>query len=290
MKYLYFPGCALKGNGKAYEESFQRVFKELNIELQELDDWNCCGATIYMSVNEMEAFTLATRNLALAEKVSDELLIPCGGCFLALEKARRYINDYPEVGQKVREALKTQGLEYHGKIKLRHPIEVLVEDYGVDEIAKRVKVPLKGLKVAPYYGCQIVRPYSNFDNPDNPTMIERILEALGATVVSFPLKTKCCGGILTGACPEVGLEHTYHLLDAAQQLDADLMVTICALCHFNLDSYQDKISKHFGKVNMPVLYFPQIVGVALGIPGKEIGLKRNIISAEPVLEEMGLCH
>jgi heterodisulfide reductase subunit B2 len=277
MKYTYYPGCSLKGTGRAYEESLLAVFKTLGVELQELEDWNCCGATAYMAVSERTAFILAARNLALAEQQPNALLAPCSGCYLVLKKSQRYIAEYPQVADEVHEALQRGGLQYTGKANVRHPLEVLVNDIGLDAIKKQVKAPLKGFKVAPYYGCQIVRPYATFDDQTYPVLMDKLLHALGAEVVKYPLKTRCCGGSLTGTIAEVGQRLSFILLKEAQKRGANVMATVCPLCQFNLDAYQTDISRKYEPVRMPVVYFTQLIGLAFGLTPSELGLKRCIV-------------
>ncbi len=284
MKFSYFPGCSLKGMGGAYETSLIAVMEALSVQLEELDDWNCCGATAYMSVDESKAFTLAARNLAIAEKKTDDLLAPCAACFLVLQKTQKYIKDYPEVGRVVRESLRAGGYDYAGSTRIRHPLDVIVNDIGLDTIKKTVKHPLKGLKIAPYYGCQVVRPYATFDHQDYPVTMDNLLKALGADVVHYPLKTKCCGGSLTGTLPEVGARLSNILIREAKRQGADLITTLCPLCFFNLDSYQDKMEGP-EKITMPITYFTQLMGLAFGMPSSKLGLKRHIIPILPILKE-----
>ena len=180
MKYSYFPGCSLKGLGRAYEESLLPVMKHLGVELQELDDWNCCGATAYMAVDEAKACVLAARNLALAEKQGDRpIMAPCAACYLVLNKTKHYFHDYPAMKETIDRALGAVGLRYSGDTPVRHPLDVLINDVGLEAIKQKVRKPLKGLKVATYYGCQLVRPYATFDDQYNPTTMDRLLEALG---------------------------------------------------------------------------------------------------------------
>ncbi len=279
MKYAYFPGCSLKGTGKAYEESLIPVLKHLGIELQEIPDWNCCGATAYMAVDEGKACALAARNLAIAEKTGlKEMLAPCSACYLVLNKTQHYMQDYPQMKGVVDRALNAAGLKYSGNTPVRHPLDVLLNDVGVEAIKQKVTRPLKGLKVAPYYGCQIVRPYATFDDQLNPTTMDRLLEALGATVVPYPLKTRCCGGSLTGTLPEPGLLCSYILLKEAKKRGADCLATVCPLCLFNLDSYHSKIESRFqDSVRVPTVYFSQLMGLAFGLPARELGLQRGLV-------------
>jgi heterodisulfide reductase subunit B len=283
MKYSYFPGCSLKGLGRAYEESLLPVMRQLGVELAELDDWNCCGATAYMSVDEDKAAVLAARNLAIAEKTGPEdLMTPCSACYMVLNKTKHNIADYPEIGAAVRRALKSADLTYTGKTPVRHPLDILVHDVGLDVIKEKVVRPLKGLKVAPYYGCQVVRPYATFDDAFNPTTMDRLLATLGAEVVPYPLKTKCCGGSLTGTVPEAGLRLTYILLKEAVRRGADVIATVCPLCQFNLDAYHDQISRRWEPARIPTVYFTQLMGLAFGLPAEQLGLKRSLVPMKPL--------
>ena len=274
MKYSYFPGCSLKGMGRSYEESLLAVLATLGIEVEELDDWNCCGATAYMSVSENVGFALNARNLALTEKAGHELLAPCSACYMSLRKTQHYVADYPSVAGEVQAALKPGGLAYSGSAKVRHPLDVFVNDIGLATIKKAVKTPLKGVKVAPYYGCQIVRPYAEFDDQQNPVLMDKLFKALGAEVVPYSLKTRCCGGSLTGTIPEVGQRLNYLLLKEAHKRGANVIATVCPLCQFNLDSYQTDIKHRWEDVTTPVVYFTQLVGLALGLPAAALGLNR----------------
>jgi heterodisulfide reductase subunit B len=287
--YLYYPGCSLKGTGRAYEDSLLAVFGALGVELKELDDWNCCGATAYMAVEELSAFALAGRNLALAEQDSGELLAPCSACYLVLNKAQRYIAEYPETRQKVEQALKVVGLTYRGTTKIRHPLDVLVNDIGLKTISGKITQPLRGLKVVPYYGCQIVRPYATFDSQTHPVALDQLLKAAGAEVVNYPLKTRCCGGSQTGTLPEVGLRLVYILMREAHKRGGDVVATVCPLCQFNLEGYQDQLGGKYGDfVSMPVLYFTQLLGLALGLSAKQLGMQRSLVPAEPILARRNL--
>ena len=283
MKYAYFPGCSLKGLGRAYEESLLPVMERLGVEMVELDDWNCCGATAYMSVDERKACILAARNLALAEKTGPlDLVTPCSACYLVLNKTKHYLEESPEINACVQNALETAGLRYSGKTLVRHPLDILVNDVGLDVIREKVVRPLKGLKVAPYYGCQVVRPYATFDDAWNPTTMDRLLTTLGAEVVPYPLKTKCCGGSLTGTLPETGLRLTYILLKEAVRRGADVIATICPLCQFNLDAYHDQLARQWGPVPIPTVYFTQLMGLAFGLPESQLGLNRNFVRMKPL--------
>lgn len=288
MKYSYYPGCSLKGLGKAYEESFLAVFKALGVEVAELDNWNCCGATAYMSLDEAYATRLAARNLCLAEQAGCDLVTPCAGCYLVLNKSKKYIEKYPKMKNTVQSALNNIGLKYGGGVEVRHPLEVLINDIGLKTLKEKIKKPLKSLRVACYYGCQIVRPYAVFDDQNNPTVMDDLISTTGANVVNYPLKTRCCGGSLTGTISDVGQRLCYILLKEVKKRGAEVMVTACPLCQFNLEAYQDKISQKYENVKIPVLFFTQLLGVALGLSETELGLQRQIVPIAEILKEKAL--
>lgn len=300
MRYQYFPGCSLKSSGRGYEESLLAVFRTLEIPLKELDDWNCCGATAYMSVDEVQAFAMAARNLALAERESGtpggfpaEILAPCAACHLVLLKTQRYLEEHQDLNDKVTAGLRAIGMSYEGRVRVRHTLDILVNDLGVEQIAKRVTRPLKGMKVACYYGCQVLRPFVTFDRIHNPTTMDRLVKALGATPVDWPLKTRCCGGSLMGTIPETGLRLNRILLREAKRHGADTMITVCPLCQFNLECYQGEIGRKFGEsVALPVIYLTQLMGMAFGLDDRELGLHRLFVppARVPAAEEGRAVH
>jgi heterodisulfide reductase subunit B len=283
MKYLYYPGCSLKGTGRAYEESLLPVFDALDCPMTELKDWNYCGATAYMSVDEMKAFALAARNLALAETNNGPepacLVAPCNACYLVLNKVQKYMKQYADVDSTIRTALKDVGLNYNGQTCVRHPLDIMVNDIGLDKIKEQTKKPLEGLKVACYYGCQIVRPYADFDDQFDPQTMDQILQACGAETVDWPLKARCCGGTLTGTIEEAGKRMSYIILKEAKRRGADVIATICPLCQFNLECFQDNMKKQFDDpdIGVPVAYFSQLMGQAFGLDDKQLGLHRLFV-------------
>jgi heterodisulfide reductase subunit B len=299
MKLSYYPGCSMHATGRQYAESIDAIKDQLGMELQEVDDWNCCGATAYMAVDEVKAFALAARNLALAERAPDagngaapQLLAPCAACYLVLLKTQRYLAEHADLAKRVEAGLKAVNLTYSGRVQVRHPLDVLVNDVGVDRVAKRVTRPLKGMKVACYYGCQVVRPFAAFDRVHNPMTMDRLVTALGATPVDWPLKTRCCGGTLNGTIPETGLRLNRNLLKEARRRGADMLITVCPLCQFNLECYQDEIGRQFGEsVHLPVVYLTQLMGMAFGLADRELGLQRLFIPpVRPAAVEGSLAH
>lgn len=278
MKYLYYPGCSLKSSGKLYEDSLLAVFKTLGIEIQELDDWNCCGATNYMSINESHAIAITARNLALAEmQGGGELIAPCAACYMGLLKTQNYLASDPELKEKVCRKLSDAGLKCDIRVRVRHPLDVLVNEIGMDAIKKAVKNPLNGIKAACYYGCQLIRPFATFDDAHDPQTMDKISRALGAEPVDWPIKTRCCSGSMTSTLTHIGLSMNFELLKEAKLRGANVILTACPLCQFNLECFQGKISRKFHEdVKIPVMYFSQLMGMAFGVPHKQLGLHKML--------------
>lgn len=278
MRYSYFPGCSLEATAREYALSTRAVMAELGVELVELTDWNCCGASAAEISSRLLSFVLPARNLALAEQLDGDrqLVASCSACYVNLSKVGKHTQDEPELLERINLALSVDDLAYSGRVRVRHLLDVLVNDVGPDAISERVKQPLEGLRIAPYYGCQTVRPYSPFDAPYLPKSMDRILEVLGATVHPNPLRAACCGGTLLTTKREVGLKLVTELIQAVE--GADCIVTVCPLCQMNLESYQGQVSKKIGQsVRVPVLYLTQLLGLAFGLSEGQLGLKHNIV-------------
>ena len=284
--YTYFPGCSCsaEGGAKAYDWSIKAVSKVLDFELRELDDWNCCGSTPSGSVDELGAFCLASRDLALAEKSGLDMVTPCSACYVIFNRTNSYLKEYPKIKVKVDEALAAGDLKYNGSVKVRHALDIVTTDIGFDAIKAKVIKPLQGLKIAPYYGCQVVRPGFGFDHPENPQSLEKLIVSLGGEPTHFPLKTRCCGGSLIISEESLALDLNRKLLESASNSHAECVVTVCPLCQTNLDAYQSRVNQKF-KTNyrLPILFFTQLMGMAFGLGEKELGLKSGIVSTEKIL-------
>jgi heterodisulfide reductase subunit B len=286
LEFSYYPGCSLEGLNKAYDKSARLVSRALNINLAELDDWNCCGASAYISINELKAHLLSARNLAIAEKKKKDLVVVCPACFTTLSKTNHYLAEDSKFKRTVTTALKSANLQYSGSVKVRHLLEVVVKDIGENEVKARVKRRFSGLRVAPYYGCQLTRPFGEVDDKEFPMMLDTLLNWLGAEPVSFPLKAKCCGGLLMMTNQEVALGLNKNLLDCATQNGAECIATICPLCHINIETYQGDVNKMFGtNFSIPTLYFTQLMGLAFGFSRKDLGINEEMISSRTVLEK-----
>lgn len=284
--YAYYPGCSSDATAAGLGISAQAIAKPLDIELIELEDWNCCGSTPYGSLDELESIAVVTRNLALAEKTGLDMVTPCSSCFVTLTKTNLHLKEHRQLMSQVNEALAVANLEYNGNVRVRLLLEVLINDITPETITAKVKRPLNGLKVAPYYGCQEARPNYGFDNPSFPQSLDRLVESLGADVVPYPLKNHCCGGALVISEEDLALELMHKLLANAMNGGAQCITTPCPLCQTNLDAYQSRVNSKFKtNYNLPILFFTQLMGVAFGLNSEDLGLKTNIVPPQKVLAE-----
>lgn len=294
MRYSYFPGCSMERNAAAYQKSTLAISTPLGIELEEIEDWNCCGATEYISLNLTAAYALIARNLAQAAKREElkQVVCPCSACYLNLVKADKYLQESPALAARVGTALAAGGLSYQaGSLKVRHLIDVIVNDIGCEAVGAKVTRPLKGLRVAPYYGCLIGRPALNglIDDAEYPTSLDELLKALGAEVVDYPMKAHCCGGHMTQISEGTGFEMIRQLVKGAADYQADVIVTVCPMCQLNLDAFQGPMNHYFKTTfHVPVLYFTQMIGLALGLESPALGLGAELVDARPALAKIGV--
>lgn len=284
-RYAYYPGCSLESLAEGYNLSTLEVARALGLDLKEIQDWNCCGSTAYFPVDELLAYTLVARNLALAEKEgASDFVAPCSACYKNAYFTNAYLNKDPDLAEHINYALEADDLHVNGTMKVRHLIEVILEDVGLEEVRKKVTHPLKDLHVAPYYGCQLLRPRKDHENVENPQFFESLLSALGAQPVEYPSKTRCCGGSLIITNRKAALDMVYKLLEDAANHKADVIATTCPMCNVNLEVYQSQVNQEFGThFSIPVMYFTQLVGVALGIKSGRLGIGKELIAGASVL-------
>jgi len=282
--YAYYPGCSSEATAAGLGHSAMAITKTLDMELIELEDWNCCGSTPYGSLDGVESLAVVVRNLALGEKTGLDLVTPCNSCFVTLSNAQLRLKAHRELMNQVNEALAIANLEYHGNVKIRLLTEVLINDITPQTIASKVKHPLNGLKIAPYYGCQEARPSFGFDDPEFPQALDDLVTSLGADAVPYPLKNHCCGGALSISEEDLALELMHRLLSNAMKSGAQCIATACPLCQTNLDAYQSRVNSKFRtSYHIPILFITQLMGVAFGLSKDELGLKTNIVPTERVL-------
>ena len=277
MKYLYYPGCSLEGSAREYDLSTRAFMAAVGAELVEVEDWTCCGASAAEAVSQNLALALPARNLALAEKMGgrNEILVPCSACYLNLKAVEEKVKHDADLLDRINAILAVEGLHLAGRVRVRHLLEVIVRDIGPDLIAKKTVQPLAGLSIAPYYGCQCLRPYSVFDDPEAPQSMTPILEAAGAAVHHWDMGGKCCGASHMNTKMAVGLELITAIISDAKSADA--IVTVCPMCQMNLEAHQGKISNHRHEdLHKTILYLPQLIGLAFDLPAKELGLDLNL--------------
>jgi len=282
MTIGYYPGCSLEGTAREYDESVRLTAKALDIELKEVDDWSCCGATSAHSVNHLLSLALPARNLALAESAGHEaVMAPCAACYNRLARASYEVATDSELAERMPEII---GRPFRNTVKVRTVVDVLRE--AIPAIKAKATKPLDGLKVACYYGCLLMRPpeISGADDPENPTSMEDVARAAGAQPVSWNLRLECCGGSMS--VPRVGsvVRLGRAIMDDARAAGAEAIVVACPMCHSNLDFRQKALVRR-GEAGMPVLFLTELVGLSLGLPAKELGLERHFVSVRGLLDK-----
>jgi heterodisulfide reductase subunit B len=294
-KYLFYPGCSLERSARPYLDSLLAISEIVGAEFEEINDWNCCGATEYMAVHHMAAHALVARNLALAAQQVDgaqTVMVACSACYLNLAKTDSYMHHDPHLAEQVNTALAAGELHYApGTVRIRHLLDIIVNDVGLEEIKSKVVRPLKGLRIAPYYGCMIARPDrdNRWDNVEHPVALDRLMEALGTEVVDYPLKTHCCGGHMTQINLPVAYELIRRLIHSAAEYRADAIVVLCPMCQLNLDAYQSEVNRYFNtNYQIPVIYFTQLMGLAFGLEPDVLGFGREFVDTRPALSRIGV--
>jgi heterodisulfide reductase subunit B len=283
LNVSYYPGCSLEGTAREYAESIVAVSRILDIELTELEDWNCCGASSAHATSDELAFALPARNLLIADKAGKDLVIPCAACYSRLKTAEKKLKN----GKKPAE----MEANYQGSFQVKHFSSYLWEEVGEKPVREKIAKPLNGLKVVCYYGCLITRPpeTTGAADPDNPESMDNLMEALGADVRPWSYKTDCCGGGHSLTLPEIARKLTQKLFDMAAEAGAEAIVTACPMCQSNLDSYQPEISREAGKeYRMPIFYFTELMGLAFGHPSAGKWLARHMVDPRPLLRQKGL--
>lgn len=284
MKYAYFPGCSAESTARDMHQSTLTVANSLGIELVEPKGWTCCGATAGHQTDRILSVALPAATLVKVKEMGLDLLVNCAACYNRMKVANHEIATNPQVRAKVAEAT---GRDYDGSVKVRHFLEVLLEDVGIEAIAGALQGSLAGMKVASYYGCLLVRPndVTGFDDPENPTSLDRLVAAMGGTALDWPHKVECCGGGLSMSRTDVVVNLTDNIVGMAKEAGAECIVVSCPMCQINLDMRQLDVAKVKGKRHdMPILYITQLLGLCLGIPARTLGLNKLMISPARVVK------
>ena len=288
MKVSYYPGCSLEETAAAYDVSARRICSHLGVDLEEIPGWACCGSSPALKMDRLLSVSLAAHNLEKARQQQlEKVVIPCPFCFRRLLSAQQET----QADEKIRQAVgQVTGAEPDGSLKVLSLLGFLRHSVGLEAIAEKVQKPLKGMKVLTYYGCYLVKPASvtQYDDPENPVSMDQLLEALGAEVLPWDFKTECCGASLAVAKTDTVLELTGRIIREAVYRQADALVVACQLCQANLDMRQTQIGKQHGtEYNLPIIYFTQAMGLAFGIPYKELGMQRHLTSPKAMLKSKG---
>jgi len=281
LKVSYYPGCSLHGTAKEYDQSVRSVSRLLGIDLEELEDWSCCGASSAHSTNFKLSVALSARNLAIADKKAQDVMVPCAACFNRLKMAEHQLGYDPALKAEIEEVV---GGRYQGSAAIRNPIDIIVNDIGMEALSAKVVKKLKGLKPVSYYGCLLVRPpeVCNSDNIENPVLLDKVLETLGAEVRPWSFKTDCCGGSLTISKTPLVNKMVDKLMAMAREAGANCVVTACPVCTANLDMRASEGAK------LPVFYFTELAALAMGQEGPEKWFGLHQTDPRPLLKGLGL--
>jgi heterodisulfide reductase subunit B len=281
VKYAFYPGCTQESTAEEFGLSSKTVCHALGIELEEIPDWNCCGASSGHFLDDELAHALPARNLAIAEKQGLDTAIVCAACYLRLRATRQKVQESPGFRKKLSDKI---GMSYEAKNDVKHLLDIIVNDLGLEEVKKKVTKPLKGLRLAPYYGCYLVRPPKvvGFDDPENPVIMDRLLESLGAEALDWGAKVDCCGGSLILSKEEIAIKLIGGVIEKAREVEAEAIVVACPMCHANLDMRQS------GKNKVPILYFTELIGLAMGIPEAVSWFKKHMVSPLKLLQSYNL--
>jgi heterodisulfide reductase subunit B len=288
MKVSYFPGCTLNTTGKGFDNAVRASAAAVGLELAELPDWNCCGATFPLIIDNMLELAAPAHVLVAARDKGSIVTTACTTCYNVLRRTNHFIREHEDERDRINTFIEA---EYEGEVEVKDILHLLRDDVGFDVVRERVQKPLEGLKVASYYGCMVLRPPDEvaYDDPDHPQSLDDLMDALGATPVDFPHKNECCGAYLAVKDSDITREMVYVILGSAQAAGAEAVATNCPLCQFNLDRQQAEMRKiHAGYQPVPVFYFSQLMGLALGLDASDYGWERHYIDARPLLAEKGL--
>lgn len=295
-KIAYYPGCTLKTTAKNFEDSSIASAKALGFEFVEPGRWNCCGTVHALATDDVMHHLAPIRNLLRVEEMknsgevdSDQVVTLCAMCFNTLKRSNQTFNEDDDKKKKIHDIMSKEEIQYSGKVKVLHYLEV-IRDMGWDKLKEQVKKPLTGLKIAPYYGCLLLRPRgTGIDNVDNPTILEDLFEALGAEVIDFAYKQKCCGSYNTVHMKEVVADLSHRILKQAEEAGANIVATACPLCEYNLGPRQNEVKKHYPDFgSIPVVYFSQLMALAFGLDKEATAFQANKPDPAPLLVEQGL--
>jgi len=291
MKIAYYPGCTLKAHGKNFEESALCSLKELGIEVFEIPRWNCCGTVFSLAADDIIHHIAPLRNLIRAQEAGfNSIVTLCAMCYNTLKRSKARYDESSDVRDKIRRFMDEEKINLNGSFKILHYLEFIRDEIKFENLGPKIVKPLKGLKVASYYGCLLVRPKGiGFDDMENPTIMDMLVTSLGAEAIDFPHKTECCGAYQTVDKPQVVIQRVAQILKAAQERGAEAVAVSCPLCAFNLDHRQNEARQLEADFKpMPILYFTQLMALALGCSEHSLRFDLNEVDPRPLLKQKGL--
>jgi succinate dehydrogenase / fumarate reductase cytochrome b subunit len=289
LKFALYPGCAAKGATPELYQSTMAIVGRLGIDVVELAASSCCGAGVVTEAEPDVALALNARNFAQAERLGLDVMTICGTCQGVMAAANKRLKSEPGLLDRINRLLEPDGIAYRGTIQVKHLLWIIVREIGLRQLGAQVVKSLQGLRIAPFYGCYILRPSWDlgFDDPENPTSLEQVIRALGGEAVAYAGRTKCCGFPIILEKEAVAMAMSGANMKEAKDQGADCMVTPCPLCHMSLDIYQDRAGQAVNtQLNLPILHLPQLLGLAMGIPAKELGLARHLIPVDSIVRRI----
>ncbi|MCZ6780440.1 MAG: CoB--CoM heterodisulfide reductase iron-sulfur subunit B family protein, partial [Nitrospirae bacterium] len=281
-----YPGCAAKGATPELYQSTMAIIGQLGIEVVELTAASCCGAGVVGEAEPDVALALNARTFAQAEQLGLDVMTICGTCQGVMGAANKRLKEEPRLRERINHMLAQDGIAYRGTVQVKHLLWIVVREVGLHQLRGQVRIPMQGFRIAPFYGCYILRPSWDlgFDDPENPTSLEKVIKAVGGEAVAYPGRTKCCGFPIILEKEAIAVAMAGQNMKEAKDEGADFMVTPCPLCHMSLDIYQDRAGRAVHTtLNLPILHLPQLLGLAMGMPAKDLGLSRHFIPVDSIL-------
>jgi succinate dehydrogenase / fumarate reductase, cytochrome b subunit len=285
LKYALYPGCAAKGATPELYQSTMAIIGRLGIEVVELQAASCCGAGVISEADPDVALALNARTFAQAETLGLDVMTICGTCQGIMGAANKRLKD-PDTRERINRMLAQESITYRGTIQVKHLLWIVVREVGLQRVREQIRVPLSDFKIAPFYGCYILRPSWDlgFDDPENPTSLEKVIQTAGGEPVAYAGRTKCCGFPIILEKEAIAVAMAGQNMKEAKEEGADFMVTPCPLCHMSLDIYQDRAGQAVNtSLNLPILHLPQLLGLAMGIPAKDLGVSRHLIPVDAIV-------
>lgn len=289
LRFALYPGCAAKGATPELYQSTMAIVGRLGIDVVELAASSCCGAGVVTEAEPEVALALNARTFAQAERLGLDVMTICGTCQGVMGAANKRLKTEPGLLDRINRLLEPEGMAYRGTVQVKHLLWIIVRDIGVRKLGEQVRVPLRTLRIAPFYGCYILRPSWDlgFDDPENPTSLEQVIRALGGEAVAYAGRTKCCGFPIILEKEAVAMAMSGANMKEAREQGADCMVTPCPLCHMSLDIYQDRAGQAVKTpLNLPILHLPQLLGLAMGISAADLGVARHLISVDSIVRRI----